>query len=195
MVVSASKDGTAKFWSPLQPVESETLPRSDRPVRFSSDGARLITLNRDFRLHRWDTRNHEDLGAIGPILRDSTAWAVSDRGDTLAVAWSHGRIDVWNLGTDQLDKSFTQTNTRIARLAFSHDAVLLAVANETVGWSGRSGHVEHLGYHDRDHCSHLHQRVWPAGVLHQPERLVSTRLDGSVVVWDLSSGRSFAKIE
>jgi WD40 repeat protein len=79
-VISASKDGTAKLWNPLQVVKTDALPDSAQPVWFSPDASRLITRNHDVRLHVWDTRRREDLGATGPNLDDSKAWAISEDG-------------------------------------------------------------------------------------------------------------------
>lgn len=197
-IISASKDGTAKSWNASQAVRSDTLPNSEQLAWFSPDGARLITLNGDGRLHRWHTRNRKDMGMVGPDLHDDRvkAWTISDNGETLAVGMENGDIEVWNLKTNLRDKSFPHAITRIAHLAFSRDAMLLAAASERPAGGG---------------ADHATLRIWdtasgniggtytnafgPLAFSSDRQRLVSTRLDGSVVVWDLGSGRSVAEIE
>jgi WD40 repeat protein/serine/threonine protein kinase len=197
-VVTASKDGTAKLWNPLRAVESTMLPNSERLAWFSPDGARLLTLNRDGRLHRWHTRNREDIGAIGPDLHDPQvkAWTISDHGETLAVGRANGIIEIWNLKTSQLDRSFPHVGARIAHLAFSQDAILLAAASERPSggaadpatlriWETASGVI----------AGTVSNAFGPLAFSSDRQRLVSIRLGGSVVVWDLGSARSVAEIE
>lgn len=199
-IISASKDGTAKFWNPSQAVKSDTLPNSERPAWFSPDGAHLITLNRDGRLHRWNTREREDIGMIGPDLHDPgvKAWTIPDHGETLAVGRENGGIEIWNLKTGQLDKSFSHASTRIGRLAFSRDGILLAAASERP--TGSDGAADHATLRIWDAASGtivgtFTDAYGPMAFSADSHRLVSTRLDGSVVVWDLGSGRSAAEIE
>ncbi len=205
-VVTASKDGTAKFWNPFQAEESDTLPNSERLAWFSPDGARLITLNGDGRLHRWNTRNREDIGMIGPDLHDPRVkgWTISDHGERLAVGRENGGIEIWNLKTGQLDKSFPHASTKIGRLAFighlafSRDAILLAAASERP--AGADGAADHATLRIWDTASSAIVGTYtnafgPLAFSSDRRRLVSTRLDGSVVVWDLASGRSVAEIE
>jgi WD40 repeat protein/serine/threonine protein kinase len=197
-VVTASKDGTAKLWNPFRAVESTMLPNSERFTWFSPDGARLLTLNRDGCLHRWHTRNREDIGAIGPDLHDPQvkAWTISDHGETLAVGRANGIIEIWNLKTSQLDRSFPHVGARIAHLAFSQDAILLAAASERPSggaadpatlriWETASGVI----------AGTFSNAFGPLAFSSDRQRLVSIRLGGSVVVWDLGSGRSVAEIE
>ncbi len=196
-VVTASKDGTAKFWNPFRTVESDTLPDSEQLPWFSPDGARLITVNTNGRLHRWNTRGREDIGMVGPDLHDRRvkAWKISDDGERLAVGKDKGTIEIWNLKTDQLDKSFSHVSTRIGHLAFSRDAILLAAASERIAgaadratlriWDTASGAI--VGTYTN--------AFGPLAFSSNGQRLVSTRLDGGVVVWDVGSGRSAAEIE
>jgi WD40 repeat protein len=128
-------------------------------------------------------------------LRNSRAWAIADNGEKFAVAWPDGRIDVWNLKTEQLENSFVRTNTSIARMAFSHDAVLLAAASQRMEgmndeatlwiWETTTGTITDT----------FTDAFGPLAFSTDRQRLVSTRLDGSVVVWDLPSGQPVARIE
>jgi len=196
--VTASKDGTAKLWNPFRAVESEILPDSKQLAWFSLDGSRLITLNGDGRLHRWHTRNREDMGMVGPNLTNDQvkAWTISGHGETLAVGMENEDIEIWNLKTGQREKSFPRAIARIAELAFSQDAALLAAASlrPAAGaadqatlriWDTASGAV----------AGAYTNAFRPLAFSSDKQRLVSTRLDGSVVVWDLGSGRSIAEIE
>jgi WD40 repeat protein len=174
------------------------LPNSERLAWFSSDGARLLTLNRDGRLHRWHTRNREDIGAIGPDLHDPQvkAWTISDHGETLAVGRANGTIEIWNLKTSQLVRWFQHVGARIAYLAFSQNAILLAAASERPSggaadpatlriWETASGVI----------AGTFSNAFGPLAFSSDRQRLVSIRLGGSVVVWDLGSARSVAEIE
>jgi WD40 repeat protein len=198
LILSASKDGTAKLWSPFRAVASTTLPNSERLAWFSPDGAMLLTLNRDGRLHRWHTRNREDIGAIGPDLHDRQvkAWTISDHGETLAVGRANGTIEIWNLKTSQLVRWFQHVGARIAYLAFSQNAILLAAASERPSggaadpatlriWETTSGVI----------AGTFSNAFGPLAFSSDRQRLVSTRLGGSVVVWDVGSARSVAEIE
>jgi WD40 repeat protein len=198
--VSASKDGTAKFWNPFRAEESDILPNSKRPAWFSSDGARMITLNHDGRLHRWDTHKREDTGMIGPNLYDDRvkAWAISDDGERLALGRRDGEIEVWNLRIGQLHESFPHASTRIAHLAFARDSILLAAASERP--AAADGAADHATLRIWDTASGAIVGTYtnafgPLAFSSDRLRLVSTRLDGGVVVWDLGSGRSVAEIE
>jgi WD40 repeat protein/tRNA A-37 threonylcarbamoyl transferase component Bud32 len=194
-LVSAGKDGTAKFWNPSRPLEATALPDSDWPVWFSRDGTRFIARNKDVRLHRWDTRTREDLGPVGPELKNSGAWAIADNGEKFAVAWPTNRIEVWNLEIDQLEYSLPMTNTIIARMAFSPDGTLLAAAIEreravdgqATLWIYKTATGTITGT--------FTNAFGPMAFSADFKRLVSTRLDGSVVVWDLPTGRPISSIE
>jgi WD40 repeat protein len=197
-IISASKDGTAKIWSPSRAVESDTLPDGERLAWFSRDGAWMITRNRDGRLHRWDSRNRKDVGPMGPDLHDKrvTAWAISDHGETLAVGRESEEIEIWNLKTGELEKSFPHAISKIAHLAFSRDANLLAAA--TLRPSG--GGADHVTLRIWDTGSGKMEGAYtnafgPLAFSFDRQRLVSTRLDGSVVVRELGSGCSVAEIE
>ena len=134
---------------------------------------------------------------IGPDLKDPRvkAWRISDDGETLAVGRDNGDIEIWNLKTGQLDKSFAHVSARIAHLAFSQNATLLAAASERPTtatdhatlriWDTASGAVEGT----------YTNAFGPLAFSSDRLRLVSTRLDGRVVIWDLGSGRSVAEIE
>src|SRR6185295_7051079 len=147
---------------------------------------------------RWHTRNREDMGMVGPNLTNDQvkAWTISGDGETLAVGMENEDIEIWNLKTGQREKSFPRAIERIAELALSRDGTLLAAASlrPTAGaadqatlriWDTASGAV----------AGTYTNAFRPLAFSSDGQRLVSTRLDGSVVVWDLGSGRSIAEIE
>ena len=134
----------------------------------------------------------------GPNLTNDQvkAWTISGHGETLAVGMENEDIEIWNLKTGQREKSFPRAIARIAELAFSQDAALLAAASlrPAAGaadqatlriWDTASGAV----------AGAYTNAFRPLAFSSDKQRLVSTRLDGSVVVWDLGSGRSIAEIE
>jgi WD40 repeat protein/serine/threonine protein kinase len=194
-LTSTSKDGTAKIWKSIEVSGPASLPNSKDALWFAHDGARLITLNHDGRLHFWDTRSRSDLGPVGPQL-DGDRFGprtVSDDGKWLALGFEDGAIELWNLQTNQREKSWKEDNLKIAHLAFSRHGRLLAA-----GGDRRALH------------EHGRVRVWdttngrrrldftdffgPLAFSPDDRRLASTRLDGSVVIWDLRTGVSVAEL-
>jgi WD40 repeat protein len=195
-VLTASKDGTAKLWNPFRAVESEILPDSEQLASFSPDGAWLITLNGDGRLHRWDTRNRQDTGIVGPDLADVKAWTISGHGETLAAGMENGDIEIWNLKTGQREKSFPRAIARITELAFSRDGALLAAASlRPAGGAADQATLRIWDTASGAMVGTYTNAFRPLAFSSDGQRLASTRLDGSVVVWDLGSGRSVAEIE
>jgi WD40 repeat protein len=125
---SPRADGTAKLWNPFRAVESDTLPNSERLAWFPLMGAA------DDAEPRWPLTpllpgtGRTSARSVGPTILQ---WrGQSDHGETLAVGRANGTIEIWNLKTSQLDRSFPHVDARIARLAFSRDAILLAAASE-----------------------------------------------------------------
>ena len=123
------------------------------------------------------------------------AWTISDHGETLAVGRENGGIEIWNLKTGQLHRSFPHVGISISHLAFSRSAISLAAASERPSkgaadlatlriWETASGVI----------AGTFTNAFGPLAFSSDRQRLVSTRLDGSVVVWDLGSGRSVAEI-
>lgn len=133
----------------------------------------------------------------GCIAERNARWSrISDHGETLAVGRENGDIEIWNLKTDQLEKSFPHAISKIAHLSFSRDAVLVAAASSRPsGAAADQATLRIWGTVSSTIVGSYTNAFGPLAFSSDRQRLVSTRLDGSVAVWDLSTGRSVAEIE
>src|SRR5262249_36159365 len=107
LLASAAPDGV-KLWQFPKPGGQAMLAGSLRPIGFTRDGKKLITLATDERIQVWDPVRRQLVTAVGPLGKDWAEYrpAVSPDGKLLAKAVTNGMVELWNLETARLEHSF-----------------------------------------------------------------------------------------
>jgi WD40 repeat protein len=105
------------------------------PLRFSDDGKRLLTVNRDRTISYWDVHSGQRLGQIDLAFEANEVgpMAVSSDLKKLAVGLTSGAVEVWNLETRQHTATHPINAGEVQFLSFSSkDTFLLARSGKSV---------------------------------------------------------------
>ena len=195
-LVSGSLDGTVKYWDGISTTETRGLANSRDPVWFSSNATQMLTLNHDGRLHSWNTSTQEDSAVLGPRADGGPvkSRAISVHGRWFALGMTNGAVEVWNLVTGQLEKQFHADDAPIDYLAFSPTNGCLAAASDRLadtGWQGTVRIWDLAGTQGKP--AHVFENTFgPLAFSSDGGRLVSSQVDGSVVLWEISTHRPLA---
>jgi WD40 repeat protein len=207
-LISASWDGTVKFWdlSPGEPGVSAPrlmltvpgLPADLTGVALSRDGRRCAASSLDGTVTICDAHSGENIGTLraeaGPV------YGVAFHPFTHALASVHynGTVNVWDIecararGVNSLILSFPAHSDAVREVAYSADGRLLASAGgrdqETnVGiWEAATGKPIHR----------LYSKTFIKSVAfsHDSRRLASTGGSHELVLWDLATGEALRSI-
>lgn len=179
---SGSQDGELAVWD-LQSTARRTLPGHTDEIldlSFSPDGNYLASVGADarVRLARADGTSSIELGGHTDSV---TSVAFAPAGDRLATGGRDRAVLLWDL--DQLDEPlerFGDFSADITDLAFSHNGVLLAIADADGGirtWNQALGETASLSGHER--------RVDAIAFAPDSRALASVARDRTVRYWRL----------
>lgn len=215
-LITASADGTACVWTALSGAHRITLPHGSSPghtegltsCACDGDGSRVITGSRDHAARIWDAVTgatiHELVGHKGHV----NGVCFSADGDRVATAGGDWKAKIWSTLTGEIETVVLGHIDAVLCVAFDPKGTRLATGSgdKTVRvWdatkeffyvkaTGKSGYTNASGAivatydaHD-DHVtsvSFARKRPW----------LVSSSLDKTIKIWDVTSGEEFAEFE
>ena len=189
-LVSGEEDGSVRLWDLEAGTNPQTFMHGGEvgSVSFSPDGRTAVSASADGTVRLWDTSS----GASGPILEGEgyqvSSVSYSPDGAIFASGESGGRVTVWNLERSKHDV-YSGQGDEVFAVAFSPDGTLLAsVARGSVFLRNlETGETASLG----DHIGSSGLALSPDGAT-----LASTSYlaDGSIDLWDVSTGRKTATL-
>ena len=107
-LVSASDEGTVKFWNVFEAADHPNLLGSTEPLGFSSNGKVFGAFHNDGRLHLWDVQKQRDLGAMGAVIKtNDIKVALSKAGQELAFSLTNGEVQLWHVLPPALERRLT----------------------------------------------------------------------------------------
>ena len=121
-LASSSKDGTVMLWNAAPKPVTPELSESVAPLGFADEGRQLITLNSDGYLHFWDVGTRKKVRSTKVQLSLSEkekAFTVSRDGRILAYGRSNGTVEIWNLETEQSDRTDRVGDAEVTAVAIS----------------------------------------------------------------------------
>ena len=195
-LISGSSDLTAHIWDLDQGEDRFTLARHGmiiNDVAFTPDGSTAITTSEDFQTILWDISSGKVTGTFHSAAR-VLDMALSNNGETLALALNNSKVEVWNLRSQKLLRTLNDPNqvTPVLSLSFSPNNQLLATASADSLiriWNVASGDMLYTldgaanpGSPDKD----LDQLIALA-YSREGTRLVSLSKGGYMVVWNMYS--------
>ena len=133
-LMSAGSDGTIRIWDVNTGKTLKTIEDfADRinKVAYSPSGDMIVSSSDDNIIRFWDTKTGEHIKSIGPkkptisvaFSPDGRTLASSHRGETNP--WDQGEINLWDINTGKLKKTFTGHTGYINTVVFSPDGKTL----------------------------------------------------------------------
>jgi WD40 repeat protein len=198
-VATASSDGTVKVWS-LDTGALEATPFVDAAgvrslegaagIAWSPDGTTLWVSGEDGLVHEWDRETETELGSSATGHEDLVSDAsISSDGTVLATLGRDQDVRLWDIGAGEpITQLVVEVEEPLFGVAVSGDGRLTAAGdgNGVVHVVDAAGDTIELEGHEG--------RVF--GVAFLPDdRLVTAGDDGSIRLWDASTGRSIEVVE
>ena len=187
------KDGKVELWDTITRKRKLTLEKRANQVwafTFSSDGSMLvIAANEEFEM--WDTDSGKRIATSPKPGINPSVLAISKDGNMLAGGESRGKVNLWNIKTDEhLSSLGHHTNeglNGISSLAFSADGKTLASGSMDLTvrlWDTATGHhLQTFGGHPRRIGGSTGGITW---LTFSPTEdiLFSRSEDGTIHLWD-----------
>lgn len=132
--------GMMQVWN----LENFTLERTiqieediENCMKFSDDGAFLITAHDDWIISVWNTTDYSRVSSFdyGGQIYDAD---ISPENDFLAVGGYKRDVKVWNLDTSELEATLDQPEAWVVGIDFSPNGVYLASSSSSLGLGGAS---------------------------------------------------------
>jgi WD40 repeat protein len=175
-------------------------------LALSHDGKWLVTAGHGGQVKLWETATGREMRSFTGHLdlindlcfSDDDQWLVTCSGDGLLkldeandrIGLADATVRLWNVTTGRQVRTFTGSNGRTTRVAFSHDGKWLATIgdhNEPVRlWNTATGKTLHY----LRHGSTGEKNVFPTAMVfsRDDKRLFTADTGGRIRVWDVASG-------
>jgi eukaryotic-like serine/threonine-protein kinase len=151
-LVSASSDGTVKFWNPTSTAERLELKNAALPAGFSADGGMIATADTNLVIQQWQVATGGAVGSHPPVVDPEMIQTIrlSPDGSTLAVALTNGPIELWDLHSRRRLRTLSNdepvyggawTGALSEALKFSDDQQWLVSAHVSSA-TGRASHAK-----------------------------------------------------
>jgi WD40 repeat protein len=191
-VASGSGDGTIRFWDVETGELLDTLADAGwvTAVGFSDRGNKLLSSATERSLQVWDVwrgRSLYSLNGIGPI-------AFARNGNLAATGGGRSAIRLWDVPAGQLLRNIAIPSSKegVTAIALTEDGETLVHAisesNRIFVWNLEAGEIRHtLNGHEGEVEAIV---ISPDGKL-----FASSSEDGTIILWDLASGRKLKAME
>lgn len=182
-------DDIAQAWYPVTGQQRLRVPGELRIAALSPDGARLVTVPRDYDLK--DAQLRDGNGTLLHTLEQGTYLHIvqfDPDGRQVLAAGADGKARLWDVETGLLSKTFTDHTGDILATAFSPDGAFICTgsADQTARlWNAKTGNSIHAF---QGHTGTLIGVVFSA----DGTRVATTSMDGTARVWDVKTGACLA---
>jgi WD40 repeat protein/serine/threonine protein kinase len=182
-----------KFWDAGSGRFLQSLPAKNGLIRsftLTPDGKQLVTGNEDGLVRVWDTASAREILTLMGHRRWVTCVAVSPDGQRLATGSVDGTAQVWDLSSGRGTRTLQGHIESIDVIAVTPDGqrIITGAARTVRVWDAASGrlirNLQVWNIQEKHAKSVGRLAVTPDG-----QRVIGGCGDGSVVVWDMDSGR------
>lgn len=145
LLVTTSKDGTARVWNSNDGSPVAVLRGHAGPVRYavvSPDGSRVFTTSEDRTGRLWNLRNTAELEPLGTSESPIRAIELHPLGNGLASLSEDGNARIWPTDRSRQPTLLTGPSAPLRKMEFSRDGTrILAVAGDRTAriWSASNG--------------------------------------------------------
>lgn len=196
MLATGSYDQKIKLWNVETGVEALLLKGHNGGVfglSYRPDGKVLASASADRTVKLWEIPTGKRLDTLSQPLKEQTTVTFSPDGKTLAAAGVDNRIRVWSISPQA-----TEGSNKLLFTRFAHEGALLNLAYTSDGKSLISTAADKtVKTWDAGNLTEQHllekQPDWSPGLtLMEDGKLVLGRLDGSLGVYDATTGKPVA---
>ncbi len=192
LIVTASRDGTARVWDASTGQSLRELRRHTNVVRsaaFSFDGKLIVTASNDGTTRVWDASTGQSLRELGHTDAVSSA-AFSPNGKLIVTTSNDRTARVWDAGTGQSLRELHGHTGAVLSAAFSPDGKLIVTVSSDgtarVWDAGTGQSLREL----RGHTGAVLSAAFsPDGKL-----IVTASHDRTARVWDAGTGQSLKEL-
>lgn len=131
-MVFAGKDGLLRLWDMVEEKELRTYGEQRRegyaPVRFSSDGQRILAAREDRGIEVWDVSSGKLLQTLVPS--DYEVTSLTSSGDMVIAGTRDGVIQLWKLSTGETIARFTGHTNPVSAVDLGPNALTVVSAGQ-----------------------------------------------------------------
>jgi len=196
ILATGSYDQKIKLWNTESGEELRTLSGHNGCVyhlAFRPDGKILASASADRTVKLWEVASGERRDTLSQSLKELYALAFTPDGKRLAAGGADNRIRVW-----EISDTATETTDPLLYSTFAHEGAILSLSFSADGKtlvSSADDRTVKLWDADAMHERALLEKQpdWPTALAFIGEdRLVVGRLDGSIAIYQSTTGKSLA---
>jgi WD40 repeat protein len=191
-VVSFSDDGTVQLWDKASKQEVARLPHDGvRSVGLSPDGQRLASVDYDGTIRVWDVASGEEV-TYKTIDVSGSLFEITPDGQRVVSRSNDGTIRVWDVATGE-EIAYMISYGAVQGYAFSPDGQWvvwgsLDGSDRGPFWVGKVTSGGEVTHNTIDASGRF------LGISPDGQRVVSDSGDGTIRVWDVTTGKEIASM-